>query len=649
MKKLLFILFLTLSLSSNSQIVYTNPGGTINTCSGNFFDTGADAGTFNYASNENIVTTFCSSESNQIAIEFLGVDIENGFDYLYIYDGPSTASTLLWTITGTFNPGVIVSSGTCLTFEFISDGTVTAPGWSAIISCIYPTIYTMPTAGINGEYVGSCLVTDCGPFTFTDDGGPTNFYSNSIGTNCGVVGGSCGIYRTFCPNTAGQCMEVTFNSFLMSNNFDYLQVKNGPTQNSNQILSLPNSATAYTGINGLTGDLRAEVPFSFTSTDASGCLTFRNFTSSVNNTSGWSATLKCVPCAGGPTGTENNDCQNYTAICSNATINSTSSGPGISAEGCTGSACPAGGEHHTNWYKFKAATTGFLSLTITPNAGGDYDFAIYGPNVTCGSLGDPIRCTDSGITGNTGLDNSLAFPLDVTEPASGDSWLAELLVNAGEEFYLVVDEWSPNSAGGYSMSWAGSSASLDCIILPVELSEFNTEYNPELGVVDVFWATESERNNDYFLVERSVNGTDYEVINKVKGAGNTQYETQYYVEDPNPFVGVNYYRLKQVDFDGEFKYSEVRSVNILDDAYDLMSVFPNPAENVTEVIFNSYDNHGAMLKLVKMDGTVIINTPVETQRGGNHIKVDLSEQESGIYFVVITTDKKVYTEKLVIR
>ena len=494
--------------------------------------------------------------------------------------------------------------------------------------------YTHPTVGINSEFVGSCLVSTCGPSTYTDNGGGGN-YSSNINN----------IYRVFCPNTAGNCMRATFNSFNVESPHwfwgitDYLMVGNGPTQNSTLFTSGPADGSGR--IYGTPA-----TPFSYTSTDASGCLTFRFFSDGSTTRPGWSATLECVPCAGGPNGTDNNDCQNFTAICSNANINGSSSGPGIAAEGCTGSACPAGGENHTNWYKFKAFNTGVLNLTIANSGGGDYDFAIHGPNVTCGALGAPIRCTDSGVTGNTGMNNT---NFDATEDVTGNSWLASLNVIAGEEYYLVVDEWSPNSAGGYVLSWAGSTASLDCIILPVELSEFNTEYNPELDVVDVSWATESERNNDYFLVERSVNGVDYEVINKVQGAGNTQHETQYYVEDPNPFTGINYYRLNQFDIDGNGKYSEVKSVNILDDVYDMMSVFPNPAENATEVIFNSYDNDGAILKLVRMDGKVIINTPIETNQGGNHINVDLSEQENGVYFIIVVTTEKVYTEKIVIR
>ncbi len=84
-------------------------------------------------------------------------------------------------------------------------------------------------------------------------------------------------------------------------------------------------------------------------------------------------------------------------------------------------------------------------------------------------------------------------------------------------------------------------------------------YVPEKDVVDLFWITESENNNDYFDVERSIDGIDFKKIGTVKGAGNTDHQTQYFTMDEDPFTGVNYYRLKQVDFNGEFEYSESKT------------------------------------------------------------------------------------------
>ena len=491
--------------------------------------------------------------------------------------------------------------------------------------------FNHPTTSIQSEYVGACLVSTCAA-TYFDNGGAGGNYSNDINN----------IYRVFCPNTAGQCLRVTFYSFNVENAgffgtvFDWLNVKNGPTQNS------PNFTTApANGAGEIFGT--PAVPFSYTATGPSGCLTFRFNSDGSVTRPGWSATLQCVPCAGGPNGTDNNDCINLTPICSSANINGSATGPGIVAEGCTGSSCPAGGENHTNWYTFTAQTTGTLNITIAPNVGsGDYDFAIYGPNVTCGALGNPIRCTDSGTTGTTGLTSTAG---DFTEDVTGDKFLQTMNVIAGQSYIMVIDEWSPNSAGGYTLSFTGT-VSLDCTILPVELSSFETSYNAELNVVDINWITESERDCDYFEVERSFNGEDFETIHRVKGMGNTTLETQYYVEDPNQMIGVNYYRLKQFDFNGEFNYSEVRSVNILSDEYDLISVFPNPTTDMTEIVFNSYDKEGALLKIISPEGRVIVNTPIGTNPGGNRVNVDLSEKAKGIYIVSVTTKEKVYTTRL---
>tara|TARA_Y100000385_G_C13098824_1_gene643094 strand:+ start:591 stop:2126 length:1536 start_codon:yes stop_codon:yes gene_type:complete len=484
--------------------------------------------------------------------------------------------------------------------------------------------YTHPTTFIQNEYVGACLVSTCAA-TYTDNGGGGN-YSNSINN----------IYRVFCPNAAGNCMRVTFNSFNTESGYDWLNVKNGPTQNS---------VNFTTGPANISGEIMGTpaTPFSYTSSDASGCLTFR-FRSDFSVTRpGWTATLACVPCAGGPNGTDNNDCMNLTPICSSASINSASLGPGIVAEGCTGSSCPAGGENHTNWYSFTAQTTGTFNMMLTPNVGtGDYDFAIYGPNVTCGALGTPIRCTDSGSTGTTGLTGT-AF--DNIEDVTGDKYLATMNITAGDSYIVVIDEWSPNSAGGYSLAFNGT-ASLDCTILPVELSEFGAEYVPDEDIVDLFWTTESERENDYFLVERSLDGIDYKAIGTVKGQSTTQMETNYYAMDSDPSIGVNYYRLKQFDTNGDHTYSEVKSVNLLDDHYDILSVVPNPTTGISQLSFNCYEKGESVITIYDGSGKIVQSIVLGCKAGANHFNIDLSSQDDGIYMITLNTNYKSYSHRI---
>lgn len=495
--------------------------------------------------------------------------------------------------------------------------------------------YTHPTTGIQSEYVGACLVTNCGPATYTDNGGANGNYSNGVAA-----------YRTFCPSVAGNCMRVTFNSFWTEAGYDDLMVLNGPTQNSISFSGFPTTPSGYTWPhqNSLSGNLTGSTPFSFQSTDASGCLTFFFINDFSVSAPGWNATLQCVPCPGGPSGTSNSDCLFSTAICSNASITSTSTGPGIVSEGCSGTICPAGGENYSNWYRFVAQTTGTLGIRIQPAVPtDDYDFAIYGPNVSCGALGLPIRCSDSGEIGQTGATQTSGSEL--TENVLGDGFVRNLNVTAGESYYLVVDKWS-SGVSQYTLSFEGD-ANLDCIILPVELALFEAEYDPNYNMVDLTWVTQTEINMSHYDVERSIDGEFYEVINRVQANGNTNMETQYIAIDNDPFSGVNYYRLKQFDRDGTFKYSEIRAVNVLDPAYDVITLFPNPTNDMTEVIFNSFSIETAQFILTDASGRTITIEPINVVKGGNRLDLDMSNQTEGVYMITIVTKHKTHRAKLV--
>lgn len=136
------LLFLSFSLQSQ---VYDNPGGTGIACSGTFYDTGSAGG--DYGVEENITTTFCSSSGGAISVDFTSFDLEEFFDYLQIFDGEDASATAFHTaggFTGTNGPGLVTSTGTCLTFTFISDGSVVSSGWAANISCETITCTTPP-------------------------------------------------------------------------------------------------------------------------------------------------------------------------------------------------------------------------------------------------------------------------------------------------------------------------------------------------------------------------------------------------------------------------------------------------------------------------------------------------------------------------
>jgi hypothetical protein len=501
--------------------------------------------------------------------------------------------------------------------------------------------YTHPTTGIASEYVGACETATC-TGTYTDNGGTGGNYANNINN----------IYRVFCPNSAGNCVRLTFTQMDMEPMvdpagpnpldcyYDYLTIGNGPTQNSTVIDQSPSSAASTTGrICGTPA-----VPFSYTATGASGCLTVRMVTDGTVNAAGFTATVSCVPCAGGPNGTDNNDCINSTAICSSSNVGSNSTGPGIAAEGCSGSVCPAGGENHSNWFNFTIQTSGTFNFTITPsNLTDDYDYTLYGPNTTCGALGAPVRCSDSGLTGATGLSPAA---LDVSEDVNGDKLTATLNVVAGQSYYLLIDEWTPTGAG-YTLSFSGT-ASLDCVVLPVELKDFKAQYVPEAEAVDLYWSTESEVNNDYFTVEKSRDGENFDFVAFVDGAGSTSSEHMYFTSDRESETGVIYYRIKQTDFDGKVNYSKTVSVNIIPEMKDEVYIFPTPTNEDCFVTFYSKIEETAEMRVLDAKGNVIETRAINIIKGGdNNFKIESSEYKKGLYFIQINSETKSLSGKLV--
>ena len=164
MRRYLKYLFLILTLSTSvislfGQTYVMGSGqatnnATITTCSGTFYDSGG--ANSNYANNENRTVTFCSSIPGQaISLSFSQFNIESGWDVMYIYDGPNTASPLIRAYSGTAINNVIWAPSGCITINFISDNSVTSNGWAATIGCgtvpIEPNCITTTPAG------NSCL------------------------------------------------------------------------------------------------------------------------------------------------------------------------------------------------------------------------------------------------------------------------------------------------------------------------------------------------------------------------------------------------------------------------------------------------------------------------------------------------------------
>ena len=185
--------------------------------------------------------------------------------------------------------------------------------------------------------------------------------------------------------------------------------------------------------------------------------------------------------------------------------------------------------------------------------------------------------------------------------------------------------------------------------LPIQLLEFNAEVNDE-GTVDITWATASEINNEYFTVERSVDGIDFETVLEREGAGTSNQVIEYAAVDENPLMGSSYYRLKQTDYDGSFEYSDLQVVKVLRALN--FSVRPNPATDRLQITFGDISGGGVFVMTPEYKAAIrIYNTAgklvYKKKFDGNFYKfnIDVSNFDEGMYLVNLQTDGQVYKTK----
>jgi len=166
--------------------------------------------------------------------------------------------------------------------------------------------------------------------------------------------------------------------------------------------------------------------------------------------------------------------------------------------------------------------------------------------------------------------------------------------------------------------------------LPIELINFNAKAIDD-KVVSLEWQTETELNNDYFVVEKSINGKEWEALIKVDGAGTSSSKITYNEIDRSPFFGVSYYRLKQVDFNGEFTYSDLSVVDIKV-VFSEVLVFPNPTKDRVKIRSNN-KNELSMIKIYNLRGEDVTNLCDITLSTDFEYEIDLNNVSKGMYTI----------------
>ncbi len=184
-------------------------------------------------------------------------------------------------------------------------------------------------------------------------------------------------------------------------------------------------------------------------------------------------------------------------------------------------------------------------------------------------------------------------------------------------------------------------------ITPVNLQSFSAIY--DAGKLTVYWMTATETNNKGFDIERK-SGHQWQKIGYADGNGTTAQMQSYSFTDNNPSPGLNCYRLKQIDFNGQYNYSNEVQIEVKQPAgFYLYQNYPNPFNPSTVIRYELPENSFVSLKVYDILGNEDASLVNETQTAGVYaVQFDASKLSSGIYFYTLKAGKSTMTRKMIL-
>lgn len=300
----------------------------------------------------------------------------------------------------------------------------------------------------------------------------------------------------------------------------------------------------------------------------------------------------------------------------------------------------------------------YTPVTINNTAGTADDFCVF----VCENVYSGGGCSGTQLTAKvvnktwdispntgTGLDVTATFQWNGSDAAGDfDYTYAYLAHYTGGKW----DSYTPADISGqsdpYTLSLSGIStfssfgAGSDDSALPVDLVYF-TGFQYGSGVT-LEWETASELDNDRFEIEKSSDGINFSKISQIKGQGTINHTSNYYYQDMLPIDGLNYYRLKQIDYSGSFQYSEVRNVNYVDSRENI-SVFPNPSSDRISISELHRFSGKVMLTYTDLSGKIVLSQSISNAT--EQSSFDISSLSRGQYILHIVGENRVEMKRVV--
>lgn len=193
--------------------------------------------------------------------------------------------------------------------------------------------------------------------------------------------------------------------------------------------------------------------------------------------------------------------------------------------------------------------------------------------------------------------------------------------------------------------------------LPIVLDHFNASSTAH-NTVQIAWGTFSEKNNDFFTLERSTDGKNFEVLTTIDGAGNSNKKLHYSFEDINPLPGYNYYRLKQTDYNGDFEYFNIVGVHNkvgtseieAKEAIRIGKVWPNPFKDQVNISFEAAMDGEVEVIVQNALGEIVHKAFSPFHYGENAYTFESGTAlKAGVYYITLWQNGKKHTTQRLVK
>jgi len=272
---------------------------------------------------------------------------------------------------------------------------------------------------------------------------------------------------------------------------------------------------------------------------------------------------------------------------------------------------------------------------------GTYDITVYYSQTEVGNW--------ESATGKSASDLKLAkvsSPISMINSSASGSYNPELgTSNSASAFgdgYAIKSSFTT----GFSGIGAGDPGDPPAA-LPVTLISFEAECEDE--DVQLTWSSATEINTDYFEIQHSLDGENFETIGIEKAAGNSDKQIDYDFLHEDVGYGMHYYQLKMVDLDDTYEYSEKAKAFQNNSGFEFVSAYPNPTSEYLTVSYNGDNNASTEVSLINTWGVSVYQQSMRPNVGSNSLKLDVTNINAGVYLLTIKNSDRLITRRVVIQ